>query len=195
MTSDFKPGKAYLIEGKNIEQVKSEIKEWFFKNGLELLDEEPYLLEGYKYSIFKYEVWIKIKLIENSKGILLTFDNRYTKKYLRFFLTILSKNFLEEMRKDLIRAISRKKEIKARLIFGLLNILATIYFFGITFYIVNFYRINKIESLSIKYFLICFLVYYVLINIIDILTLFIIKNISLNDKYYIEEHKGEIEID
>jgi hypothetical protein len=191
MTPDFKPGKAYLIEGKGIEQVKDEIKDWFFNNDLDLLDEGPYNLEGYKFSfIFKYEVWIKLKLIENPKGVILAFNNHYVKKYPMFpFPTVLVRGLIVEMRNNLIRFLIGEKEIKINLDI---------------FYIVLYSIIILVSSLGyyslltngyLDPTLVTFLVNILLVILISIISWLIVKNISLSDKYYLEEYKGEIEID
>ena len=52
MTSDFRPGKAYLIEGKGIEQVKGEIKDWLAQKEIEIVYEDPSTIEGFKFDFF-----------------------------------------------------------------------------------------------------------------------------------------------
>ncbi|KYC53599.1 MAG: hypothetical protein AMQ74_00342 [Candidatus Methanofastidiosum methylothiophilum] len=108
MTSDFKPGKAYLVGGKGIEQVKSEIKEWLAQKEIETEEKGDFIQlyrSGYKTPFhyfaltYGYSDENKIKLVPHDKGTLVIFSENST-SMLR-----------HGMRKNLVRSMQNKKEI------------------------------------------------------------------------------------
>jgi len=191
MTSDFKSGKAYLIEGKGIEQVKQGIKEWLAKNNIEMLMKSEDLIEAHDYGFFNYyEFYFLVKLVENPEGTLVVFSDKTSKNifYSRNFLEPLPSVLLEK-RKDMIRFLNGKEELNvdmgayARLsIFTYipLSLIAILLLFYIDFYII---------------FLI-FMPISLLLTLFDFV-LFprqITKNKNLPE-YNVEEYTGEIKID
>ena len=191
MTSDFKPGKAYLIEGKGIEQVKSEINEWFAKNNIELINEDEDLIEAHDYGFFYYyEFYFLVKLVENPEGTLVVFSDKTSKNifYSRNFLEPLPSVLLEK-RKDMIRFLNGKEELNvdmgayARLsIFTYipLSLIAILLLFYIDFYII-FLIFAPLSTI-------------LFITIFVLLPRHITKNKNLPE-YIVEEYKDKIEFD
>ncbi|NMC59358.1 MAG: tetratricopeptide repeat protein [Candidatus Methanofastidiosa archaeon] len=99
MTSDFKPGKAYLIKGKGIEQVKSEILDWLSKKGFQVEDNEDFI------KAFVYPLSVghsdenRIMLKQQGKDTLIIFHKKDTVV------------FSHLIRRNLVRSLSNKKEI------------------------------------------------------------------------------------
>lgn len=203
MTSDFKPGKAYLIEGKGIEEVKSEIKEWLAQKEIEIVYEDPSTIEGFKFDFFfRYPLRITVKLSERSSGVILAFSNNHIHKpkflsyeYVYNYIPIpifLPRILFWEYFSNMIRFIAGKKEVYLNL--DLFNFL---YYYGFLFIYILFELflnaplLSKVISLSGPQYGV-YIIYLILIPMIIWL---IVKNISLSDKYYIEEYKGEIKID
>lgn len=118
IVEEFIPGKAYLIEGKSIGQVKKEIKEWLSKNEVEIVKDERNEIQGYKLDFFKIEVgevWIHLKLSETVTGTLIIYDQRISRNPLsNSIISIIPNytvsNYLEELRKDIVRYINRRPE-------------------------------------------------------------------------------------
>jgi hypothetical protein len=118
IVDEFIPGKAYLIEGKSIKQVKKEIKEWLSKNEVEIVKDEGNEIQGYKIDLFKMEVgevWIHLKLSETVAGTLIIYDQRISRNPLSNLLIsnipiFTVSNYLEELRKDIVRCINRRPE-------------------------------------------------------------------------------------
>jgi len=105
---EFFPGKAYLIEGKSVEQVREKILEWLDKNEIDLMYDHNNLIEGYSIHeslIFSYDTWVYLKLLPDLKGTVVVFHHKVYKKDSR----------LSELRKqkrlDLIRFIEGKEEL------------------------------------------------------------------------------------
>ncbi len=178
MTSDFKPGKAYLIEGKSIEQVKSEIKEWLGKKQIEIEEKGDFIQlykSGHKtpfhfYSLtYGYSDENKIRLVPQDKGTLIIFNKNDTAI------------FRDGMRKNLIRSILNKKEIldpNDIIIFAFMACIIPV--------------IIRIRTDSNLLYILSFIVITLLLALY-----FYSRQKSLleNPDYYIEEYKGEIEID
>jgi len=105
---EFFPGKAYLIEDKSIEQVRSKIKEWLEKNEIDILYDCDNLIEGYSlHEVFslEYDTWIYLKLLQESSGTVVVFHHKiYNKRSLL-------PNLEEQKRIDLIRFIEGKEEL------------------------------------------------------------------------------------
>ncbi|NMC59820.1 MAG: hypothetical protein GYA51_10635 [Candidatus Methanofastidiosa archaeon] len=184
MTSDFKPGKAYLIEGKSIEQVKSEIKEWLGKKQIEIEEKGDFIQlykSGYKTPFHYYALTYgysdknKIRLVPHDKGTLIIFNNNDT--------TI----FGQGMRKNLIRSMQNKKEIMdpndILVMSGIICMSFLFIWLRSGAWTRNGYN---------------FLYNIIFIAITLILALYFYsrqKSLLENPDYYIEEYKGEIEID
>lgn len=105
---EFFPGKAYLIEGKGIEQVREKILEWLDKKEIDILYDHDNLIEGYasyEHPLIQYDTWIYLKLLQESSGTVVVFHHKPRKKY----------GILLELRKqeriDLIRFIEGKEEL------------------------------------------------------------------------------------
>lgn len=191
MTSDFKPGKAYLIKGKDIEQVKQGIKKWLAKNDIELINEDEDIIEANKYGFFVYyEFYFLVKLIINPLGTLVIFSDKKSKNifYSRNFLEPLPSVLLEK-RKDMIRFLNGKEELDvdmgayARIsIFTYipLSLIAILLLFYIDFYII-FLIFAPLSA-------------FLFITIFVLLPRQITKNKNLSE-YKVEEYKGEIKID
>lgn len=113
MTPDFKPGKAYLIKGKGIEQVKSKIKEWFTKHDFEVLEEGKKEIQGHKEDTWiKVDVWIYIKLKLMENGTLLIFHNENIKWYKVMIIIYPDlRRYADEWQKNLVRFLSKRKEL------------------------------------------------------------------------------------
>ncbi len=113
MTSEFKSGKTYLIEGKGIEQVKNEIKEWFNKYEFEILEEGENEIEGHKKNTWiKFDVWLYIKFKLMKDGTLLVFHNKNIKCY-EVMVVIYPdlRRYAGEWQKNLVRFLSGRKEL------------------------------------------------------------------------------------
>ncbi|HOI77183.1 MAG TPA: hypothetical protein PLI06_06190 [Methanofastidiosum sp.] len=207
MTSDFKPGKAYLIEGKGVEQVKDEIKEWFKGNKLEIvIDKENEIGADKKNFMFNYEVWIHLKLMPSNKGTIVVFSDEFNYFYSGFFvngfLNLINLGlgfYMQELRKNLIRYLLNKNQIKIdfqRISFNFFPFsLATFIIFGLLIiyspmYVFRSILINIIDIQVIT----------LIVLILSVLGLYLIhlrknrKKANLPE-YYVEEYKGEIEID
>ncbi len=105
---EFFPGKAYLIEGKSLEQVRSKILEWLEKNEIDIVYDHDNLIEGYSIHeslIFSYDTWIYLKLIPGPKGTVVVFHHKVFKKDSRL------SELREQKRLDLIRFIEGKEEL------------------------------------------------------------------------------------
>lgn len=173
MTSDFRPGKAYLIEGKNIGQVKSEIKEWLGKKQIEIEEKGDFIQlykSGHKtpfhfYALtYGYSDENKIRLVPHDKGTLIIFNKND------------SAIFRHGMRKNLIRSILNKKEILDPNDILLFAVMACIIPFII--------RIRTEFNLL-------YIVPFIVITLLLALYFYSRqKSLLTNPEYYIEEYKG-----
>ncbi|KYC51862.1 MAG: hypothetical protein AMQ22_01127 [Candidatus Methanofastidiosum methylothiophilum] len=173
MTSDFKPGKAYLIEGKGIEQVKSEIKEWLGKKQIEIEEKGDFIQlykSGHKtpfhfYALtYGYSDENKIRLVPHDKGTLIIFNKNDTAI------------FRHGMRKNLIRSMQNKKEILDPNDILLFAVMACIIPFII--------RIRTEFNLL-------YIVPFIVITLLLALYFYSRqKSLLTNPEYYIEEYKG-----
>jgi len=196
MTSDFRPGKAYLIEGKKIEQVKSEIKEWFQKYELATIDTKKEIIDIWS-ATFTTELWLHLKIIENSKGTLIVYGNRLFKNELRYHYP--GVQYAEEIRKDLVRYLQGKKELvigKLDSYRSRLEALSIIPFISVffTFLFSNYLfhdraTIKIVLILAFLFFAACsiFVLYF------EIQLNHKIQKLSNLPEYKVEEYKGEIE--
>ncbi|NMC58395.1 MAG: hypothetical protein GYA51_03270 [Candidatus Methanofastidiosa archaeon] len=109
MTSEFFPGKAYLIEGKSIEQVRSKVLEWLEKNQIDVIYDNDNLIEGYaKYEHLYglvYDIWVYLKLLPEQAGTIVVFHNKLYKKSEQLI------KLREQKRVDLIRYLKGKEEL------------------------------------------------------------------------------------
>ncbi|NMC59796.1 MAG: hypothetical protein GYA51_10515 [Candidatus Methanofastidiosa archaeon] len=108
MTSEFRPGKAYYIKGKRPEEVKHGVEEWFKMHDLATIDTNEEIIDVYEFT-FTSELWLRLKIIENSKGTFIVYDNRLFKNELHYHH--LGVQYSEEIRKDLVRYLQGKKEL------------------------------------------------------------------------------------
>jgi len=188
MTSDFTPGKAYLIEGKGIEQVKSEIKDWLVKNEMEMLMESEDMIEAHRYGFYYYyEFYFLVKIVENPEGTLAVFSDKISKDIL--FRNLSARILLKDKREDMIRFLNGKKELNvdlkayARIMYlisALIGLIAFLFLFNIDLYL--FFLIFMPISLLLTLFNFLLLPWHITKN----------KNLP---EYKVEEYKGEIEID
>ncbi len=171
MTSDFRTGKAYRIKGKDVEQVKSEIKEWFTKNGFEFEEDGDFIL-AYVYPIeVGYSHENKIKIQKCEKDTLIIFHKKSTVA------------FPHDKRKNLVRSISDKKEftIDSNHILGMGAAICVLALFMVVF-VSNHYYAYDYNRFVID------IVRFVFIIIIFIYMLRSRRLSSLpNSKYYVEE--------
>lgn len=113
IVDEFIQGKAYLIKGKSIKQVKKEIKKWLDKNEIEIVKDEGNEIQGYKttFGINSTWIWLHLKLSVASSGTLIIYDNRlFRTEILPIFLPF-TNTYFEELRKDLIRYIQGRPEL------------------------------------------------------------------------------------
>jgi hypothetical protein len=186
MTSDFKPGKAYLIKGKDIRQVKKEIKDWLAQNDIEQINEGEDLIEAHAYGFFYYyDFYFLVKLVENPEGTLVVFSDKVTNRIVLSPVTT-ARKFLPDKREDMIRFLNGKKELEIDLSsYGkIVNLTsAPIVIIGILlFYYIDLYL-----------FLLIFIPIVVFVSIYQYsLSRQITKNKNLPE-YKVEEYKGEID--
>jgi len=191
MTSEFIPGKAYLIKGKGIEQVKSEIKEWLAKNDIEMLMESEDIIEAHDYGfLYYYNFYFLVKLVEIPEGTFVVFSDKISKNifFIRNCFEPLT-SLLDEQRRDMIRFLNGKMELNvslrsfARIVnFTYLPISLTLM---LLIFFIDFYYLWWI---SMPIGLLWAIFYFA------ILPWTMTKNKNLPE-YKVEEYKGEIEID
>ncbi|NPV50728.1 MAG: hypothetical protein HPY60_05975 [Candidatus Methanofastidiosum sp.] len=195
MTSDFKPGKAYLIEGKSIEQVKGEIKEWFQKHDFEVLEEGKKEIQGRKIPFGEgYDIWLYIKLKSIKGGTLMVFNNTYVTKYYDWNLIWFPylKNYVLEWSKNLVRFLLSREETE-------LNYTNKFFYFGyflsavsiILSFILGVSGIISSSAMLLLIIIVC-LCLGIGLNVSRILYGNKLSNLP---EYKVEEYKGEIEID
>ena len=198
MTSDFRPGKAYRIEGKSVEQVKSEIKEWLAEKGIEVKeeDENSLLAYNYFYSFKIGKIWISLKLENHISGTVITFDERVY----GFWMWVGAEYYyLVEIKKDMVRYLKGKKEIGINTIgryytLTHLPILPALIFWGIPFFS-GMFSIMLEENIWNLFFKL-FLIFILIGNLFSMYLAFIpikkrLDNLANSEEHYIEKYSGE----
>jgi hypothetical protein len=198
MTSDFKPGKAYLIEGKGIEQVKNDIKEWLTEKGIEVKeeDENSLLAYNYFYSFKISRIWISLKLENHISGTVITFDERVY----GFWIWVGAEYYyLDEIKKDMVRYLKGKKEIGINTIgrhYALthLPMLPALIFWGVPFFS-GMFSIMLEENIWNLFFKL-FLIFILIGNLSSMYLAFIpikkrLDNLANSEEHYIEKYAGE----
>lgn len=203
MTTDFKPGKTYLIEGKSLEQVKSEIKEWLVKNDMGILiDKENEIGADKKNFLFNYEVWIHLKLKPTNKGTVIIFSDEFNNFYSGFlvygFLNLINLGlgfYMQEFRKNLIRYLLNKNQIKIDFQQISFNFFP---FCLATFIVITLCMLYAPEYLFVHFFEVTMIFFIFLILSILILYFIHLRKIQRQtdlSEFKVEEFKGEIKID
>ena len=199
MTSEFKSGKTYLIEGKGIEQVKNEIKEWFNKYEFEILEEGENEIEGHKKNTWiKFDVWLYIKFKLMKDGTLLVFHNKNIKCY-EVMVVIYPdlRRYAGEWQKNLVRFLSGRKELGLDYYAKHINVIMFIPAFIFTLLLYTpFSQLpeNPFIQWPQKYkatLLICFFLFSSILCFI--LSMYKLKKANLPE-YKVEEYKGEIDL-
>ncbi|NMC59966.1 MAG: hypothetical protein GYA51_11405, partial [Candidatus Methanofastidiosa archaeon] len=120
MTTDFIPDKAYLIKSKSLEEVKHGVKEWVRDNNLEIvIDKKNEIGADRKNFLLNYEIWVHAKLVPSNNGTIVIFGQEYNYFYSGFtvygvinWINFGLGYYMQELRKNLIRFILNKKQIK-----------------------------------------------------------------------------------
>ena len=192
MNPDFIPSEKYLIEGKNLEKVKQEIKEWLARNNIEILYESDNYIKASKVSFLSYyEILIYICLLEHKRGTIVIFDKSLAiNKYIT--RNFYNPDLIKEKRKNLIRFLNNKNELQMDFDKFLIITLLPLGFIGLVGAIIilsSDFRDNLI-----------FLSSLFVIGLLDALLYFWIlpwnmtKNKALLE-YRVEEYKGKIDIE
>ncbi|NPV50323.1 MAG: hypothetical protein HPY60_03895 [Candidatus Methanofastidiosum sp.] len=200
MTSDFKPGKAYLIEGKGIEQVKSEIKDWLTEKGIEVKEEDENSLIAYNYFYsFKIsQIWISLKLENHISETVITFDERVY-RFQMWLIVGGQYYYLDEIRKDMVRYLKGKDEIGINTIgrycaLSYLPMLPALIFWGVPFFS-GMFSIVLEESIW-NLFMKLFLIFILIGNLCSMYLEFVplrkkLDALANSYEHYIEKYSGE----
>lgn len=187
--SDYVPEKTYLVNGKSVNQVKDEIREWLYYNKIEIRFEEENRIETYGIVSGFTDENIDVSVYSKGPNTLIIFkagmptEDKYNK-------------LLGQKRLDLVRFLEGKKELKIK--YKMLFIFdARVFSYILSFFIISLLIIitRNIENTD-------FIILPVLI-IITIGWMPFYKKYSDEEiqkkanfpEYKVEEYKGEIEID
>jgi hypothetical protein len=184
---EFFPGKAYLIEGKGVEQVKDEIKEWLEKNFGQITEYEDESIMAQNFFTM-IEACIELKLYPNKSGAIILYSKR------RYILDIESfwrvDNYLvDELKNDLVRYVQKREELLTPLIrkFLILRLSPFIIPFA-TFFLsilghAKFELVYPLGLLSVAMFI-----------IVNYLFKRKIQKLSNLPEYKVKEYKGDVTI-
>ncbi|NMC60101.1 MAG: hypothetical protein GYA51_12095 [Candidatus Methanofastidiosa archaeon] len=199
IVEEFIPGKAYLIKGKSIKQVKKEIKKWLSKNEVEIVKDEGNEIQGYRLDFFKINsmgIWLHLKLSATISGTLIIYDNRLFRTEIIPIHWPFINTYLEELRKDLIRYLQGRPELIVGYFDKLItkvNLISFIPFFlGILIMFIG----PKIVGPYWNKIIIIFILLYLILNLLfGHYLLGKLQKLSNLPEYRVEEYTGKIDLD
>jgi hypothetical protein len=186
----FTVGEKYIISYSNIDQLKEEIKGWLNDNKMNIIQEDHRTIGAVKTraDIGYYDLSIIIKLIPNVSKTIIIFDKNLARNYPIINFGI--KKVLLELRRNLIRKLNGREEIKINLtrFFVIDYIFLFVVFLPLGYLVFNKYvvmeRLSIIwGSMAISYPLVRRLWFSYKVE----------KQASLPE-YYIEEYNGDVDI-